>query len=321
MLGDPKVFRTGLDHPITFVLDYGARIKPLLSLCVDNGCRLTAMTPSGSHLLSSVLMSAAEPSAAWYLYMPSPINLPLAPLPRVVTYIRVTPPPHPELALVLVLSTSRRLVAEATAAIGATPYAVFRLAYTKQSSDRSVTLDLAFAQRSQDFPSDGYWAAVAGDESKAAEVVTLPHAAVPRAAPLPEPQPITPAPSPTTAPLGRLSLLPSAVREFSCTSLPLTERAGRHLETSLAAQMGDLPEGWHYIDRVVALLLPALRNDIAAFYTNGGPSLVDLFAEHQIAHLDRDLYDALMSAPPPKRPSRVGKRGIRKSGDASDDGA
>ena len=78
-------------------------------------------------------------------------------------------------------------------------------------------------------------------------------------------------------------------RAFSKNALPLTIELACALKSVLRRPLIGLPPEWPYPDRVVAWLLPSLRNDVLAFHSAHGPGLVEILQSHQLQSLDRDL--------------------------------
>lgn len=88
----------------------------------------------------------------------------------------------------------------------------------------------------------------------------------------------------------RLLLEPT---QFGGDYLPLTSELARAAERWLRSQLRHLPSEWPFEDRVLAWLVPDLSAQIEAFHRRGGHDMAGLLEQHQLAHLDRDIYRRL----------------------------
>jgi len=93
----------------------------------------------------------------------------------------------------------------------------------------------------------------------------------------------------SSLPPAGLGIHTSITRAFAETCLPCTHDAAANARQGLKRRMEKLPADWHPVDRALAVLAPTLLPAILRFYESSGPSLQDLFAPHQLEHLDRDL--------------------------------
>lgn len=94
-------------------------------------------------------------------------------------------------------------------------------------------------------------------------------------------------------------------REFSASCLPLTMELADLLRQDLHRLFQEFPRKWRVHDRVLALLVPSLIEDITGFYSGSGPPMADMFSAHQIDHLDRDLLRGLLTVVEAVRPGTV----------------
>ncbi len=76
---------------------------------------------------------------------------------------------------------------------------------------------------------------------------------------------------------------------FTGSCLPLTAELVPQLESVITPIVASTPQAWHLVDRVVAILVPSLKNDISRFYAGEGNPMSEIFREHQLEHLDQDL--------------------------------
>lgn len=81
--------------------------------------------------------------------------------------------------------------------------------------------------------------------------------------------------------------------QFGGAHIPLTAQLAQAAADWLRQQLRDVPIEWPFEDRVIAWLLPSLRRDIEVFHHAGGPDITEIFQQHQLAHLDADLYRQL----------------------------
>jgi hypothetical protein len=78
--------------------------------------------------------------------------------------------------------------------------------------------------------------------------------------------------------------------------LPLTMYIAKLARLVILPALQDCPPEWSYEDRVLVMLAPSLRQDVAQFHEGHGADMVSIFRDHQIEHMDRTLVEELRNA-------------------------
>ncbi|MEM7351171.1 MAG: hypothetical protein AAF657_10220 [Acidobacteriota bacterium] len=81
---------------------------------------------------------------------------------------------------------------------------------------------------------------------------------------------------------------------FGEYALPQMSSIGEAGRSILEPKLALLAKEWAFSDRLLNWLVPSLESDIESFYRSNGPGMLDMFAEHQLVHLDRDLSQQLL---------------------------
>lgn len=55
----------------------------------------------------------------------------------------------------------------------------------------------------------------------------------------------------------------------------------------------NLPSDWAFEDKILVFLLPSFKTDVLSFYKAKGKSMAQMFKEHHLQHIDRDLAPQL----------------------------
>jgi hypothetical protein len=71
--------------------------------------------------------------------------------------------------------------------------------------------------------------------------------------------------------------------------MQLARAARRGIEPLLSG----IPKSWPYDDRVLAWLVPPLRDDVASYRKGSGPNMETLFQPSPLKHIDEGLYREL----------------------------
>jgi hypothetical protein len=75
--------------------------------------------------------------------------------------------------------------------------------------------------------------------------------------------------------------------------LPMTTALANLLRGILEPVLADAPRTWPFNDRVLAWLLPNLKDDVATFHLSHGPAMNRVFEEFQLQTIDRSLVRRL----------------------------
>ena len=80
---------------------------------------------------------------------------------------------------------------------------------------------------------------------------------------------------------------------FADLCLPKTMHVAKRHRRELNRKLQAGEEDWHFEDRILALLLPHLRNEIERFYADGGEAMIELYNGKQLREWDDLLLEQL----------------------------
>jgi hypothetical protein len=66
------------------------------------------------------------------------------------------------------------------------------------------------------------------------------------------------------------------------------------LRSQLWKDVEHYPAAWPFSDRVLAWLLPSMKDHVAKFHIDHEKAMIDLFKEHQLSTIDEVLFRQLM---------------------------
>ncbi len=82
-------------------------------------------------------------------------------------------------------------------------------------------------------------------------------------------------------------LLPE--KSYNETCLPFTASKAKLSRKKLEQSLSNFPKTWPFMDKVLVLFFPSLIEDVRKFHSKNGPSMTDLFQEHQLKTVDETL--------------------------------
>jgi hypothetical protein len=81
---------------------------------------------------------------------------------------------------------------------------------------------------------------------------------------------------------------------FSEVCVPELMSLAAQNKDSIAILIQNLPQHWHFSDKVLVAVFPTFHEDVEAFYAGKGKSMTEMFAPHQLSSIDRGAQLTLL---------------------------
>ena len=82
-------------------------------------------------------------------------------------------------------------------------------------------------------------------------------------------------------------------KSYSESCLLITQNKAELSRKKLEQSLCRYPGKWPFMDKVFVLLFPSFKKDVEKFHMNKGPSMKDLYQEHQLKTIDVTLVTVL----------------------------
>ncbi len=82
-------------------------------------------------------------------------------------------------------------------------------------------------------------------------------------------------------------------KSYTKTCLPITASMAKQSRRKLNQSLGEFPEEWPFMDKVLVIFDPSFMDEVRRFHTNNGPRMTEMYQKSEIKTIDKTLIARL----------------------------
>jgi uracil-DNA glycosylase family 4 len=82
-------------------------------------------------------------------------------------------------------------------------------------------------------------------------------------------------------------------KSYTKTCLPITASMAKQSRRKLNQSLGEFPEDWPFMDKVLVIFDPSFMDEVRRFHTNNGPRMTEMYQKSEIKTIDKTLIARL----------------------------